>query len=119
VLNIALILEHLSNNFYHDGLAIFTDESFTQAGFPSWVRPRFDIIASHEEAHVNTLTSALQQIGAKPVEPCEYNLYVSSCFCASAYLRALFFSGFTDARTFVEESGTFEDIAAGVYTAGA
>jgi hypothetical protein len=40
VLNYALTLEHISVAFYHQGLASFTDDSFKQAGFPDWVRPR-------------------------------------------------------------------------------
>lgn len=77
ILNFALTLEHLENTFYSGALAKFDEKAFEDAGFPSWVRGRFEQIASHEAIHVETLTKAL---GNQATQACQYNLYGTSSF---------------------------------------
>ena len=74
MLNFALTLEHLEVAFYTGALAKFTPKDFTDAGIPDWVYPRYQEIAQHEEAHVDTLFDALNALGAPAVQPCTYNL---------------------------------------------
>ncbi|KAL1710660.1 ferritin-like domain-containing protein [Schizophyllum commune] len=74
VLNYALTLEHLENTFYHQALANYTQEDFTNAGLPEWARGRFEEIGKHEQSHVDTLTSVL---GDSAVQACEYNFPVT------------------------------------------
>lgn len=71
ILNYALTLEHLENTFYAQGLANFSADDFTSAGFPSWARGRVAQIAQHEAAHVAFLSNAL---GDQATQPCTYNL---------------------------------------------
>ncbi|CAL1710222.1 unnamed protein product [Somion occarium] len=69
ILNFALTLEHLENAFYTQCLATFDAKDFAKAGYPDWVRGRFEQIAMHEATHVRFLEGAL---GDKATKPCEY-----------------------------------------------
>ena len=71
ILNFALTLEHLENAFYNEALSRFPNGDFERAGFPSWVRGRFNQIKMHEQTHVQFLTEALNGIA---VVPCRYKL---------------------------------------------
>ena len=77
VLNLALSLELLELAFYERGLSHYSKEDFKKAGYPDWVRGRFEQIFEHEETHVQFLESALTAAGADYVKPCEYILCVS------------------------------------------
>lgn len=70
LLNFALTLEYLEHAFYTDGLAKYDQHAFQDAGFPPWVRTRFQQIADHEASHVALLSNTL---GDKAVQPCQYN----------------------------------------------
>ena len=74
VLIIALNLEYLENDFYRTALGKFSQEDFNKAGYPPWVRNRFEQIAEHEKTHVDFLVSALSAAGAPVPQPCEYGL---------------------------------------------
>ncbi|KAF7376678.1 Protein rds1 [Mycena sanguinolenta] len=76
VLNFALALEHLEFAFYQQGLDQFSSSDFDAAGFPDWVRARFEQIREHEATHVEFLSTALGLAGASAVAPCEYNLWI-------------------------------------------
>ncbi|KAG8978876.1 hypothetical protein FRB90_008282 [Tulasnella sp. 427] len=70
LLNFALSLEYLEHAFYTDGLEKYDEHAFQDAGFPSWVRTRFQQIADHEASHVALLSNTL---GDQAVKPCQYS----------------------------------------------
>lgn len=74
LLNLALSLELLEKQFYKHGLSRYSREDFKKAGYPEWVRGRFEQIYEHEKTHVQFLESALTAAGAEYVKPCEYIL---------------------------------------------
>lgn len=70
ILQYALTLENLENNFYAGALAKFDAAAFAAAGYPDWVRNRYVEIAGHEASHVALLAGAL---GSAAVQPCNYS----------------------------------------------
>jgi rubrerythrin len=84
VLNFALTLEHLENAFYRDGLERFNESDFQQAdtlrGFGDRVRrdvrPNLVDISDHEQTHVTTLTSVIDNLGGEPVGEACYDFGV-------------------------------------------
>ncbi|KAG8862912.1 hypothetical protein FRB96_000332 [Tulasnella sp. 330] len=70
ILNYALTLEYLEDTFYSGALAKFDAAAFASAGFPSWVRERFEQISAHEAAHVAFLSGAL---GSSATAACNYS----------------------------------------------
>jgi len=81
VLNFALTLEHLEYAFYRDGLRRFDAADFRRAttlnGFADRivrdVRPNVADIRDHEDAHVETLTAVIEDLGGDPVEEACYD----------------------------------------------
>lgn len=71
ILQYALTLELLENAFYTGALGTYDAQAFADAGFPPWVRGRFEQISEHEQTHVAFLTSAL---GNAAPQPCTYSL---------------------------------------------
>jgi hypothetical protein len=101
ILNFALTLEHLEAGFYKQGLGKYTQKDFIKSKYPAFARGRFGEIAGHEETHVEFLTKALQDAGAKAVKPCEYNFPDH------------------DARSFVGTSVALENVGVSAYTGAA
>jgi len=52
-------------------LSQFSEADFEAAGYPSWVRGRYEQIMTHESEHVALLSGAL---GNDTVAPCNYSL---------------------------------------------
>ena len=60
ILNYALTLEHLENQFYMQGLSNFTEKDFADAGYDSTFYNNIKTVSSDESAHVDFLTKALK-----------------------------------------------------------
>jgi hypothetical protein len=73
VLNYALTLEHLEHAFYRDGLAQFSADDFTAAGYAAVVYDYLGLIRDHERDHVDTLVGVIEQLGGEPVEEATYD----------------------------------------------
>lgn len=76
-LNFALILEQFHYAFYSHALSIFSDDDFKNAGYPSWVRGRFQQILDNERVHKDFLQSAIAAAGSEHVQPANYDLWVT------------------------------------------
>jgi len=98
ILQFALSLEYLESTFYSGALAQYDAQAFADAGFPSWVRGRFEQIAQHEQTHVTTLQNAL---GDQAPKACQYNF------------------PYTDPRSFVALSFAIEGVGAAAYQGAA
>ncbi|MBA2753816.1 MAG: ferritin-like domain-containing protein [Chloroflexia bacterium] len=72
VLNYALTLEHLEFAFYRDGLEALGEDSFGVGPFDDSIFERLTEIRDHEETHVETLTSVIEDLDGEPVEEAEY-----------------------------------------------
>jgi rubrerythrin len=86
ILQYALTLEHLEDSFYHEALSKFDAHAFRKAGFPSWVRGRFEQIAAHEASHVKFLTTAL---GKDAVPACSYKFPYTDPQSFAAFSQAV------------------------------
>jgi len=75
VLQFALTLEHLEDQFYKFGLKRFGPRAFKKAGFhyPEFVRDQFLTIGRDEATHVVVLADVIKSLGSEPVGPCEYD----------------------------------------------
>ncbi|KAH9834759.1 ferritin-like domain-containing protein [Rhodofomes roseus] len=98
ILQFALSLEHLESAFYSGALAQYDAQAFADAGFPDWVRGRYEQIMLHEQTHVATLQKAL---GDQAPQPCQYTF------------------PYTDPRSFVATSFAIEGVGAAAYLGAA
>ena len=101
ILNYALTLEHLEDTFYREGLANFTEEMFSAAGFDSTFYANLKEVSSDETTHVAFLTAALTKAGATPVAACSYNF------------------GVTDVKSFIETASILEGVGVSAYLGAA
>jgi rubrerythrin len=101
VLNFALTLEQLEATFYRDGLDFFGEEAFGVDPFDESIFERLTEIRDHEEAHVETLTSVIEDLGGEPVSGLRFDF------------------GFTDATTFLATAQTFETTGVSAYDGAA
>ncbi|CAD6575676.1 MAG: hypothetical protein TREMPRED_001470 [Tremellales sp. Tagirdzhanova-0007] len=98
VLQYALTLENLENTLYMEALSQFSDADFTAAGYPDWVRGRYEEISMHETAHVELLSSSL---GNMSVAPCNYSF------------------PYTDVKSFVSLATVIENVGVSAYAGAA
>ncbi|KAI0697378.1 ferritin-like domain-containing protein [Cytidiella melzeri] len=98
VLNFALTLEHLEAAFYTEGLSKLDAAAFADAGYPIWVRERFEQIHQHELSHVQLLSTAL---GSAATQACNYSF------------------PFTDPKSFIALSMALEGTGTSAYTGAA
>ncbi|KAL5349600.1 hypothetical protein ACLOAV_005895 [Pseudogymnoascus australis] len=101
ILQYALTLEHLEDNFYRQGLAKFTQAQFEAAGFDATFYANIQKVSSDETEHVNFLTSGLTDAGAKPVAACTYNFPL------------------TDVKTFIATASVLEGVGVSAYLGAA
>ncbi|KAL9019811.1 MAG: hypothetical protein Q9185_002955 [Variospora sp. 1 TL-2023] len=73
ILNYALTLEHLEDNFYRLVLDTFSESDFAAAGYDSAFYDNLQEISSDERTHVSYLTAALTAAGVTPVKECTYD----------------------------------------------
>jgi rubrerythrin len=107
VLNYALTLEHLEYAFYRDGLEQFTDEDFGDSPFNRPISAFLIDIRDHEQAHVETLTQVINDLGGEPVMEAEYNFGVTDAASFLATAQALENTGvsaYDGAAQFLENS---------------
>jgi Ferritin-like domain len=97
VLNYALTLEHLEYAFYRDGLEQFTDADFGESPFNRPISEFLIDIRDHEQAHVDTLTQVITDLGGEPVAEAEYNF------------------GYTDAASFLTVAQALENTGVSAY----
>ncbi|KAF7194451.1 Protein rds1 [Pseudocercospora fuligena] len=101
ILNYALTLEHLENNFYKQGLQKISAEEFYKATGDKMFYNNLKEISKDEATHVSFLTTALQGAGVTPVQPCTYNF------------------GFKDATTFLAIANVLEGVGVSAYLGAA
>ena len=101
ILTYALILEHLEDNFYRQGIAMFNEAAFASAGFGSTFYANLLEVSSDETNHVALLTAALTKAGVTPVQECTYNF------------------GLTDPKSFLATASILEGVGVGAYLGAA
>ncbi|WP_156126423.1 ferritin-like domain-containing protein [Hymenobacter sp. DG25B] len=114
VLQFALVLEHLENDFYRTALGLLAKADGTKvpAGFiPADVRPDFVTIQEHEQQHVDFLTKAITSSGGVPAAKPTFD-YTGS---HNGSQSALFPDVFTNLDTFLAVAQFLEDAGVRAY----
>lgn len=73
LLQYSLTIEHLTAAFYREALGLFRENSFTDAGFPSFVYKRISEIYDQDADHVQSLQQELINLGQQPTQACTYS----------------------------------------------
>ena len=98
ILNYALTLEHLEATFYRDALAMYTADDFDGGQV---VYDLITQIGEHEAAHVDALTSTIEDLGGTAVEEAEYDF------------------GYTDVASFLATAAAIENVGVSAYAGAA
>ena len=98
ILNYALTLEHLEATFYREALDMFTADDFDGGQV---VYDLISQIGDHEAAHVDALTSTINDLGGTPVEEASYDF------------------GYTDADSFLAVAVALENVGVSAYAGAA
>lgn len=93
VLNYALTLEHLESAFYK----LAADYSLGNDAFGNSIDEWAGVVGAHEDAHVETLTAVITDLGGEPVAAGEYDF------------------GVTDAATFLATAAVLEGVGVSAY----
>ncbi|RKF83089.1 Protein rds1 [Golovinomyces cichoracearum] len=101
ILEFALTLENLETAFYQQGFAKFPDTDFAALGLQPADIVNLKSIGGTEATHVTTLSAAISNAGAAPVEPCTYNFNL------------------TTAANMIATAGVLENIGVSAYLAAA
>jgi len=75
-LNLSLLLKQFLSSFFERGLSRYSQDHFTLAGYPEWVRGRYVQISEATKIHKDFLESAITSAGSERVRPCNYELCV-------------------------------------------
>ncbi len=78
ILNYALTLEHLEDNFYRQVLDKFSESDFADAGFDAAFYANLKTISKDESVHVSFLTAALKAANVDAVAECTYDFGLTS-----------------------------------------
>ena len=96
ILNYALTLEHLEATFYREALAQFGESDFAPT-----VYGLLSQIGDHEAAHVDALTSTINDLGGTPVEEASYDF------------------GYSDVASFLMVAVALENVGVSAYAGAA
>ena len=105
VLNYALTLEHLESAFYRDNAQSF---DLGVDGFGNSINDYMAIIAEHEAAHVETLTTVITDLGGEPVDEATYDFGVTDAatfLATAAALENTGVSAYDGAGQYIEDAG--------------
>lgn len=97
VLNFALTLEHLENAFYREGIGLF-DFGTDNLG-PFNINEQLAAIQAHEQAHVDTLTAVITELGGDPALEQGYD----------------FTDAYASDSAFLETAQALENVGVGAY----
>jgi len=105
VLNYALTLEHLEYSFYRDGIDQYDlgTDPFGNSIFEFMTQ-----IRDHEKAHVDTLTSVINDLGGEPVEEATYDFGYTDAVSfrmTAAALENTGVSAYDGAARFIKDAG--------------
>ena len=65
------------HSFFERGLSRYSQDHFTLAGYPEWVRGRYVQISEATKTHKDFLESAITSTGSERVRPCNHELCVN------------------------------------------
>ena len=96
ILNYALTLEHLEATFYREALGTYSVDDFAPGVYDLLTQ-----IGDHEAAHVDALTSTINDLGGTPVEEQTYDF------------------GYTDTSSFLAVAVAIENVGVSAYAGAA